>query len=99
MVKLDSGDVLLIHLRMSGQLLRQAAKEPVVKHTHVVISFTQGGQIRFVDPRTFGEVFVTRPDEPSGRARPELSELGFDPVEDADLRGSRSAARLHGPAR
>jgi formamidopyrimidine-DNA glycosylase len=79
-VKLDSGDVLIIHLRMSGQLLRAAAKEPMAKHTHVVITFTQGGQLRFIDPRTFGEMFVTSPDDLTAEV-PELAELGFDPVE------------------
>ena len=80
LVKLDSGDLLVIHLRMSGQLLRTAAKDPVVKHTHVIITFTQGGQLRFVDPRTFGEMFVTTPETIDTDA-PELAELGFDPVE------------------
>ena len=82
LVKLDSGDLLVIHLRMSGQLLRVAAKEPMAKHTHVVITFTQGGQLRFVDPRTFGEMFVTSPDTIDVDA-PELGEMGFDPVEQA----------------
>ncbi len=80
LVKLDSGDVLVIHLRMSGQLLRAAAKEPMAKHTHVVITFTQGGQLRFIDPRTFGEMFVASTDELTSEV-PELAELGFDPVE------------------
>src|SRR3954464_15687515 len=42
-VGLDTPDILVIHLRMSGQLLRVAAKEPVEKHTHVIITYTQGG--------------------------------------------------------
>ncbi|MGH9157763.1 MAG: bifunctional DNA-formamidopyrimidine glycosylase/DNA-(apurinic or apyrimidinic site) lyase [Acidimicrobiales bacterium] len=75
-------DVLVIHLGMSGQLLRaKAAKEPLAKHTHVVITFTQGGQLRYVDPRTFGELFVTRADEVEQEV-PELAHLGFDPLED-----------------
>lgn len=77
---LDSGDVLVVHLRMSGQLLRATPKEPMAPHTHVVISFTQGGQLRFVDPRTFGELFLATPDEVTS-VIPELSELGVDPVE------------------
>src|SRR5262249_2182575 len=61
--RLDGDDVLVIHLGMSGQLLRKkTAREPMAKHTHVVITFTQGGQLRFVDPRTFGEMFVTEMD-------------------------------------
>ncbi len=82
LLRLDSGDVLVVHLGMSGQLLRaKGGKEPVDKHTHVVITFTQGGQLRFVDPRTFGELFVTTPDELEAQV-PELAHLGFDPVDD-----------------
>src|SRR5581483_10606246 len=58
-----TGAEAVIHLGMSGQLLRAQAREPAPKHTHVVITFTQGGQLRYVDPRTFGELFVTTPDE------------------------------------
>ena len=80
--KLDGGDVLVAHLGMSGQLLRaKGSKEPVDKHTHVVFTFTQGGQLRFLDPRTFGELFVTTPDELEAQV-PELAHLGFDPVDD-----------------
>jgi formamidopyrimidine-DNA glycosylase len=80
LLPLDSGDVLVIHLRMSGQLLRAAPKDPVDTHTHVTITFTQGGQLRFVDPRTFGEMFLATPDEITNEIE-ELSTLGVDPVE------------------
>jgi formamidopyrimidine-DNA glycosylase len=82
LVKLEGGDVLVIHLGMSGQLLRtKSVKEPMVKHTHVVVTFTQGGQLRYVDPRTFGELFVTEATELEAEV-PELAHLGFDPFED-----------------
>ncbi|HMK98983.1 MAG TPA: DNA-formamidopyrimidine glycosylase family protein, partial [Acidimicrobiales bacterium] len=82
LVDLDDGDVLVVHLGMSGQLLRvKSAREPLERHAHVVVTFTQGGQLRFVDPRTFGELFVTKADELSS-AVPELAHLGFDPLED-----------------
>ena len=80
-LRLDSGDVLVIHLRMSGQLLRATPKEPVPKHTHVIVTFTQGGQLRFVDPRTFGELFVTAKDELTSEI-PELADLGMDPLDE-----------------
>lgn len=81
--RLDDGDVLVIHLGMSGQLLRtKSARGPTVKHTHVVITFTQGGQLRFVDPRTFGEMFVTELDRVE-KAVSELAHLGMDPLETA----------------
>ena len=80
LMALDNGSVLVVHLRMSGQLLRTVAKEPKAKHTHVVIDFTQGGQLRFVDPRTFGEMFLATPDEITSEIE-ELSTLGVDPVD------------------
>jgi formamidopyrimidine-DNA glycosylase len=82
LLRLDSGDILVVHLGMSGQLLRAkgGAKDPAPKHTHVVLTFTQGGALRFVDPRTFGEMFVTTPDELEEQV-PELAHLGFDPVD------------------
>jgi len=80
-LELDSADLLVIHLRMSGQLLKLQPKDAAIKHTHVVITFTQGGQLRFIDPRTFGEVFVTRRDELTDVV-PELAELGMDPVDE-----------------
>lgn len=79
-LQLDSGDVLVIHLRMSGQLLRTANKDEVAKHTHVTITFTQGGQLRFVDPRTFGEMFLVPKAELADV--PEFAEMGIDPVEE-----------------
>ncbi len=80
-LKVDTDDILVIHLGTSGQLLRNAAKDDMAKNTHVVITFTQTGQLRFVDPRTFGEMFVTTPDELNAEV-PELDTLGVDPVEE-----------------
>ena len=62
LMHLDNDTTLVVHLGMSGQLLRvKSVKEPKPKHTHVVITFTQGGELRYVDPRTFGELFVSTP--------------------------------------
>jgi formamidopyrimidine-DNA glycosylase len=87
-------DVLVVHLGMSGQLLRtKSAKEVLAKHTHVVITFSQGGQLRFVDPRTFGELFVTAADEVE-KVVPELAHLGFDPLENV-ISWNRFSDMLH----
>jgi formamidopyrimidine-DNA glycosylase len=83
LLQLDGDDVLVIHLGMSGQLLRaKSSRETMAKHTHVVITFTQGGQLRFVDPRTFGEMFVTESDTVEKQVT-ELAHLGIDPLESA----------------
>lgn len=77
---LDSDEVLVAHMGMSGQLRRHNTKDAVAKHTHVTITFTQKGQLRFVDPRTFGEMFVTSPDDLESDVT-EIRDLGFDPVD------------------
>src|SRR4051812_46785794 len=43
LVKLDGGTVLVVHLGMSGQLLRAAPKDEVPKHTHVTFTCTPSG--------------------------------------------------------
>lgn len=56
-VDLDEG-TLAVHLRMSGQLLLVDEPNAVtLPHTHAVISFDDGRELRFVDARTFGELF------------------------------------------
>jgi formamidopyrimidine-DNA glycosylase len=82
-VRLDGAEAMIVHLGMSGQLLRaKSAREKAPKHTHVVITFTQGGLLRFVDPRTFGEMFVTKYDDIDEEVE-ELAHLGMDPLETA----------------
>jgi formamidopyrimidine-DNA glycosylase len=79
---IDLGDdLLVVHLGMSGQLLKAAPKDPAIKHTHVVITFSVGGQLRYVDTRTFGELYVAAKANLAEEAA-ELTELGFDPIED-----------------
>jgi formamidopyrimidine-DNA glycosylase len=95
-MRLDGPEALVVHLGMSGQLLRaKTAREKAPKHTHVVITFTQGGLLRFVDPRTFGEMFVTKYDDIDEQVE-ELAHLGIDPLETAmswDLFGRMLAER------
>ena len=55
--------MLVVHFGMSGQFLRGNGRVALAPHTHVVFTFQQGGDLRFVDPRTFGEMFVTSADE------------------------------------
>ncbi len=78
---LDSNDIVMVHLRMSGQLLVQGASTPRPPHTHVVLHLASGFDVRFVDPRTFGEVVVFSPDEVE-TVVPELVRLGPDPLVD-----------------
>jgi formamidopyrimidine-DNA glycosylase len=73
LLDLDNEAVLVVHLRMSGMLLwSPGVPEIELPHTHVRLQFESGAVLRFVDPRTFGEVWVTSSDVP------ELSHVGPD---------------------
>jgi formamidopyrimidine-DNA glycosylase len=81
---LDDGAALVVHLRMSGQLRlvpQQRAGAATDPHTHAVLSLDDGSELRFVDPRTFGELFVTSDLRPGGLPEA-LASLGVDPLTD-----------------
>lgn len=78
---LEGDHVLVVHLRMSGRLLLCPASAPRADHTHAVLDLDDGRQLRFVDPRTFGELFVTSRSGPGSRP-PELALLGPDVLDD-----------------
>jgi formamidopyrimidine-DNA glycosylase len=95
---LDTGDTLMMHLRMSGQLLLVPRGAPALPHTHVVLTLSgePAEELWFVDPRTFGEVVVFDPDHVDVEV-PGLARLGVDPLADGlgpdDLRTLLGARR------
>lgn len=76
---LDSGELLVVDVGDTGRFTRAAPKDPTDEHTKLVISFTQGGQLRLADPESNAEAFVVTP-ELLAEEVPSLSELGLDPV-------------------
>ncbi|MBA3728186.1 MAG: bifunctional DNA-formamidopyrimidine glycosylase/DNA-(apurinic or apyrimidinic site) lyase [Actinobacteria bacterium] len=80
LMHLDGGDVLVVHFGMSGQFIRGTKRQALQQHTHVVIEFMQAGNLRYFDPRTFGEMFVTSADD-LGNVK-ELDHIAIDPLED-----------------
>lgn len=83
LAELDSGDVLMIHLRMSGRILVSPAGAPRPAHTHVVLHLDSDPptELWFIDPRTFGEMVVFHPDHVATEL-PEVARLGIDPITD-----------------
>ena len=75
--RLDTGDALVLDIERGGGLRRQAAKEAVEKPTKVVITFTQGGQLRLLDTTGEAEAFVV-PFDQLAEAVPALGTLGLD---------------------
>jgi formamidopyrimidine-DNA glycosylase len=59
LTKSDKGDAgwLSVHLRMTGQLLWLNQQQPLQKHTRVRLFFPDSCELRFVDQRTFGQIW------------------------------------------
>jgi formamidopyrimidine-DNA glycosylase len=79
---------LAIHLGMSGQILYTPKKstrgknnppEEKIPHLYLTMRFTDGSALRYVDPRTFGQILLLK----DLAELQELTELGFDPLEAA----------------
>lgn len=79
LLALDSGDEVMIHLRMTGQVLVAEAGAARPPHTHVALTLDDGHELWFVDPRTFGEVVVFDPDNIDAEV-PDVARLGVDPI-------------------
>jgi formamidopyrimidine-DNA glycosylase len=80
LARLDTGDVLVIDLGDGGTIVKTTPKEPVAKETLVVLAFTQGGQVRVLDPSGTATMSIVGADDLDAEF-PELSTLGLDPVE------------------
>jgi formamidopyrimidine-DNA glycosylase len=95
-VELDGGDALVIHRRMSGNLifLSPQERDPWAR---VVVGLDDGRTLVFSDPRKFGRVLLVSHDALGNL----FAELGPEPLEDeftpaeleARLRGSRRSIK------
>lgn len=71
---LNDGQVLIIHLRMSGRLSVVPAATPADKHTHTIFALNNGQELRFWDQRKFGRVYLV------DDAAEVVSQLGPEPL-------------------
>jgi len=58
--ELSGGAQFLVHLGMTGRLLVNDSDVPLPLHTHGVLHLKSGLEVRFIDPRRFGRMSVTR---------------------------------------
>ena len=79
LMPLDTDHILVIKLG-SGMLRRHANKDAEEKGTELVITFTQGGQLRLVDAEGTAEAAVV-PNEEIMSEFPELNDPAVDPIE------------------
>ncbi len=66
----------IVHLGMTGSLRVCEPQTEIAKHTHAILKFSSGRELRFVDPRRFGRLSVA----PAG----DFDAAGIEPLE-ADL--------------
>lgn len=69
-----------VHLRMTGQLLWLDQETPLQKHCRVRFFFPQQRELRFVDQRTFGQLWWVPPDRPPETIITGLAHLGPEPL-------------------
>jgi formamidopyrimidine-DNA glycosylase len=77
-----------VHLRMTGQFLLLQARDgaparPCCDHTRVRIWSDQGDELRFVDTRSFGQMWWVPPGKPLERVITGLQKLGPEPFSPA----------------
>lgn len=95
-VLLDSGDHIVLHLRMTGCLLLTPADCPTERHTHVVFHLSSGDELRFSDPRRFGRLWLLRRGEDDLYSG--MNGLGPEPF-DSSLTAAYLRQRLGGRRR
>jgi formamidopyrimidine-DNA glycosylase len=87
---LDTGDALLGHLGMSGQILVQPRAAAEERHLRVVLELDDGRDVRFVDQRMFGGLLVS---EGGADLPPEIAHIARDPL-DPEFDGDAFARAL-----
>jgi formamidopyrimidine-DNA glycosylase len=97
LIRLDSGQTLIVHLGMSGRMTlhdaKSAAEHPFERHDHVVFELEDGWQVRFNDARRFGLMLLV--DTESVAKHKAFKGLGPEPLEES-FDGAGLAARLKG---
>lgn len=69
-----------VHLRMTGQLLWMPDSAPLSKHTRVRLLFERQQELRFVDQRTFGQMWWIPPTEEPSAIMAGMGALGPEPL-------------------
>lgn len=79
LAELSPASSLGVHLRMTGQLLWLDQNEPLHKHTRVRLFFGDKQELRFVDQRTFGQMWYVPPSLAVESIITGLAKLAVDP--------------------
>jgi formamidopyrimidine-DNA glycosylase len=97
LMRLDSGETLIVHLGMSGRMTLHDAKSahehPLGRHDHVVFDMDDGWQVRFNDARRFGLMLLVKNEDVARHKA--FKGLGPEPLE-GSFDGAVLAGRLKG---
>jgi formamidopyrimidine-DNA glycosylase len=63
----------IVHLGMTGRLQVCEPQSDIAKHTHAIVKLLSGRELRFIDPRRFGRLRVTRGSD--------FDTVGIEPLE------------------
>jgi formamidopyrimidine-DNA glycosylase len=89
---LDSGETLIIHLRMTGELRLQPPTVEPDKHTHLMLELDSGEWLHYRDQRKFGRIWlVTDPETVLAKLGPEPLSNAFTPTALAHALNRRTA--------
>ena len=82
LVHLDDGNVLVLHLGMSGRITIDPARRnvPPAKHDHVIFHMNNGQVVTFNDARRFGSIALIEHDQM--RSHKMFCNLGVEPLDD-----------------
>jgi formamidopyrimidine-DNA glycosylase len=68
----------IVHLGMTGKMLVTTPETETEKHTHLIAQLASGKELRFVDPRRFGKIWVHESDEGFATAGTEPLHITLD---------------------
>ncbi|SJZ40145.1 bifunctional DNA-formamidopyrimidine glycosylase/DNA-(apurinic or apyrimidinic site) lyase [Selenihalanaerobacter shriftii] len=77
-IELADGHYLVTHLRMTGQLIYSSDNSEEAKYTYIIIQFDNQHQLRFINKRKFGRMYLVSDLADAGS----LTKLGPEPLED-----------------
>jgi len=90
LLRLSTGEVIVVHFRMTGDWLVDSTTAPVPRFARVTLELDDGARVSLVDPRALSTVQVVQGDD---AALPRLGPDAADPTVSVDTFGSALARR------
>lgn len=79
-INLNEGEKIILHLRMTGQLLVTPLDYPAEKHTHLIFHLDNKKELRYIDTRRFGRFWLLHKNEEDVYSG--IHRLGMEPFDE-----------------